>query len=152
MIGKNSAAGGMTVAQILKNSGYHTGLIGEWNLGDENSSGAPWEKGFDEFAGYLNPDEGKIFTPIMFALSAALHFQHRSNRWTPWRPGDGPNNGGKEMIYQNIGGQKNRYLPDFHTRPDENFIKNNQPDQFNHYRPFFLLLNLSAPRTLAGPG
>src|SRR5471032_2034638 len=29
----------ITVAQILKNSGYHTGLIGGWNLGDENSGG-----------------------------------------------------------------------------------------------------------------
>ena len=51
----------ITVAQMLKNSGYHTGLIGEWNLGDENSSGAPWKKGFDEFAGYLDPNDAENF-------------------------------------------------------------------------------------------
>ena len=26
-----------------------------------------------------------------------------------------------------------------------NFVKNNQPDAFNHYRPFFLLLNYKIP-------
>ena len=55
------AADATTVAQILKQSGYHTGLIGEWNLGDEHSSGAPWRKGFDEFAGYFNPDDAENF-------------------------------------------------------------------------------------------
>ena len=40
------AADEITVAQILKNSGYHTGLIGEWNLGDENSRRRAVEKGF----------------------------------------------------------------------------------------------------------
>ena len=48
------AADDITIAQFLKNSGYRTGLIGEWGLGDENSAGAPWKKGFDEFAGYLD--------------------------------------------------------------------------------------------------
>ena len=33
----------------------------------------------------------------------------------------------------------------------ENFIRNNQPGKLNKFRPFFLLVNLSAPRT-ATPG
>ena len=55
------AADETTVAQILKQSGYHTGLIGEWNLGDEHSSGAPWRKGFDEFAGYFSTTDAENF-------------------------------------------------------------------------------------------
>ena len=55
------AADDIIVAQILKNSGYHTGLIGEWDLGDENSPGAPWKKGFDDFAGYLNAADAENF-------------------------------------------------------------------------------------------
>src|SRR5215469_18751298 len=46
--------GEITSAQLLKNSGYFTSLIGEWDLGGEGSSGAPWLKGFDEFAGYFD--------------------------------------------------------------------------------------------------
>ncbi len=57
----------MTVAQLLKQSGYHTGLIGEWNLGDETTGGAPWKKGFDEFAGYFDPaDAGNFYADYMW--------------------------------------------------------------------------------------
>lgn len=45
-----------TVAEMLRRSGYHTGLIGKWGLGDvgEAESGLPRRQGFDEFFGYLN--------------------------------------------------------------------------------------------------
>ena len=45
------AADDITVTQILGRSGYQTGLIGEWNLGGEGTTGAPWSKGFDRFDG-----------------------------------------------------------------------------------------------------
>src|SRR2546430_15033824 len=32
----------------------HTGLIGKWGLGTENTSGLPQKHGFDEFVGYLS--------------------------------------------------------------------------------------------------
>src|ERR1017187_9096853 len=51
------APGEVTVGQFLKQSGYHTGLIGEWDLGGDATGGAPWLKGFDEFAGYLDPND-----------------------------------------------------------------------------------------------
>src|SRR5205809_5595570 len=44
----------LTVAEILKTAGYHTGLVGKWGLGDKGSSGVPQQKGFDEFVGYLD--------------------------------------------------------------------------------------------------
>ena len=55
------AADDITVAQLLKQSGYHTGLIGEWDLGGDGTSGAPWNKGFDEFAGYLDPGDAENY-------------------------------------------------------------------------------------------
>ena len=44
----------ITVAEVLKNAGYTTGLVGKWGLGEEASSGIPNKQGFDYFYGYLN--------------------------------------------------------------------------------------------------
>src|SRR5437660_5482376 len=44
----------VTVAELLQKAGYHTGLIGKWGLGTENTSGLPQKHGFDEFVGYLS--------------------------------------------------------------------------------------------------
>src|SRR3954447_18058616 len=43
-----------TVAEMLKEAGYATGLIGKWGLGENVTSGAPNKKGFDTFYGFLN--------------------------------------------------------------------------------------------------
>jgi arylsulfatase A len=42
----------VTIAQMLKKSGYSTALIGKWHLGDYGVS-LPNKKGFDEFYGML---------------------------------------------------------------------------------------------------
>ena len=124
------------VAQTLRQSGYHTGLIGDWNLGDENSSGAPWKKGFDEFAGYLDPkDAGYFYADYMFRY--APHTVLDTN--------DGPHYVGRELLYDNTAGKQGTYIPDLLTKAAVNFVKNNQPDAFNRYRPFFLLLNYKIP-------
>ena len=39
-----------TVAELLKASGYATGLFGKWGLGHEGSDGVPTRQGFDEFS------------------------------------------------------------------------------------------------------
>ncbi|HEY3931262.1 MAG TPA: sulfatase-like hydrolase/transferase, partial [Verrucomicrobiae bacterium] len=138
MFGKNSGSGELTVAQILKNSGYHTGLIGEWDLGDENSGSAPWKKGFDEFAGYFNPaDAGNFYADYMFRCAPRSIYDETNKQFNAFI--------GKEMIYPNIGKGKGEYIPDLYTKAALNFVKINLPDQFNHHRPFFLLLNYKIP-------
>ncbi|MGB7767818.1 MAG: sulfatase-like hydrolase/transferase [Verrucomicrobiia bacterium] len=135
------AAGDITVAQYLKQSGYHTGLIGEWLLGGDGTSGAPWEKGFDEFAGYLEPND------------ANNYYSDYLWRYMP-KAIPGPNDeqtvayNGREQLYLNADDKKGQYLPDLFAKAAGNFIRVNQPDQFNRYRPFFLLLNY----TIARPG
>jgi len=42
----------LTIAQMLKDSGYRTALVGKWHLGDHGVS-LPNKKGFDEFFGML---------------------------------------------------------------------------------------------------
>lgn len=46
----------VTVPALLQKSGYRTGLIGKWGLGDVGAaaSGLPRKQGFDDFFGYLN--------------------------------------------------------------------------------------------------
>jgi arylsulfatase A-like enzyme len=48
--------GDVTVAQVLKQAGYATALIGKWGLGNvgEAESGLPRKHGFDLFYGYLS--------------------------------------------------------------------------------------------------
>src|SRR6187401_3607855 len=45
----------ITVARVLKDAGYSTGLIGKWGLGEpsKNKQGLPRKQGFDYFFGYL---------------------------------------------------------------------------------------------------
>lgn len=52
-----------TVAEMLQNRGYKTGLIGKWGLGDEGNTGRPNDQGFDYFFGYLNQVHAHNFYP-----------------------------------------------------------------------------------------
>lgn len=138
------ASGEITVAQLLKQSGYHTGLIGEWNLGGDGSSGAPWLKGFDEFAGYLDPtDATNYYAEYVWRCAPGERLNPANNQREDFV--------GREMLYPNTGGKKGQYIPDLLTKAALNFVKNNQPDRFNRYRPFFLLLNCTIPAAGNGP-
>ena len=53
----------VTVAQVLKQAGYATGLIGKWGLGPENSAGTPNKKGFDYFFGYVDQTHAHNYYP-----------------------------------------------------------------------------------------
>ena len=132
------AADEITVAQILRNSGYHTGYIGEWNLGNENSSGAPWRKGFDEFAGYFDKAGASNF------YADYIYRYVPPSLRNPAR-GEMPEYNGRETLYYNSIGQRATYIPDLYAKAAVNFVKNNQPDKFNHYRPFFLMLDFEIP-------
>jgi len=39
----------VTVARVLKQAGYATGLVGKWGLGEAGTAGAPERQGFDYF-------------------------------------------------------------------------------------------------------
>lgn len=44
----------VTVAEVLRDAGYTTALIGKWGLGMPGDEGVPNKQGFDRFLGYLN--------------------------------------------------------------------------------------------------
>ena len=53
----------ITVAKVLKQSGYATGLVGKWGLGEADSTGIPNRQGFDTFFGYLNQAHAHNYYP-----------------------------------------------------------------------------------------
>jgi len=137
MFGKISApvAGELTLAQRLQQAGYHTGLIGEWGLGPE-----PWNQGFDEFAGFLDDLEGRnYYADYLWRYAPNSIMNETNNRLETFM--------GKARLFDNELGKKGQYLPELIINMSGNFIRNNCPDQFNSYRPFFLLANLPAPRS-----
>ena len=52
-----------TVAKVLKQAGYVTGLIGKWGLGEPGTTGSPVRQGFDEFFGYTNQRHAHNYYP-----------------------------------------------------------------------------------------
>ena len=54
-------AGELTLAQLLQNAGYYTGMIGKWHLGS-GPQFYPMKRGFDEFVGFL-PGETSYIDP-----------------------------------------------------------------------------------------
>jgi arylsulfatase A-like enzyme len=59
--GLGLTVGEITIAQLLKESGYHTGMIGKWHLGSQEQF-YPMNRGFDEFVGFL-PGESSYIDP-----------------------------------------------------------------------------------------
>ena len=53
----------VTIAERLQQSGYRTGLIGKWGLGDVGNEGRPNDQGFDYFFGYLNQVHAHNYYP-----------------------------------------------------------------------------------------
>ncbi len=123
--------GAPTIAEILKQSGYATGCLGEWNLG--HSVNTPPKRGFDEWAGLLT------------AADAQTDYPEFISRFDPPHAGVGGYDGVMQ-ISQNEHGAKGLSINELFTTAATNFAKLNRPDQFNKYRPFFLMLNYTLPR------
>ncbi len=52
-----------TVAKLLHDAGYTTGVVGKWGLGDPGTDGVPSKQGFDHFFGYLNHGHAHDYFP-----------------------------------------------------------------------------------------
>jgi len=59
----NLALEDVTIAEVLKEAGYATGLVGKWGIGHEGSTGLPTRQGFDSFFGYLDQHHAHNFYP-----------------------------------------------------------------------------------------
>jgi arylsulfatase A-like enzyme len=117
-----------TVAEALKQAGYHNGLVGKWGLGNEHTTGAPQNKGFDEFVGYLDQTHAHdYYTDHLWRYDRATG----RDQW--------------QTFYENMDGKKGLYIPDLFTTAATNFVRIHRPDAFNRFKPFFLYLACTIP-------
>ncbi|MCD6049841.1 MAG: arylsulfatase [Verrucomicrobia bacterium] len=119
----------VTIAEALQRSGYETGAMGKWALGDAGSSGVPTNQGFETWNGFLTGAHAQMYYP------PAIY-----------------SNKGVILVKQNEEGQKGLYAPDMITTGATNFVrlfssKPNLPD-----RRFFLYYAPQLPRANADLG
>ena len=125
--------GAVTVATWLKESGYHTGLFGLWNLGDTPAV-EPGTKGFDEFGGFLSESHARdYFTDNLYRQES---FSGKDRL---------------EMMTQNLDSKHGRYMPDFLGEIGAKFIQYSVPDSFNHHTPFFMCVSYPVPHDSTPP-
>ena len=121
----------ITIAELLKDQGYHTAHIGKWHVGRTNGM-APNDQGFDESllmasGMYLPEDDPGVvnakqdFDPIDRFLWKAMTFSASFNMQELFEP--------------------DRYLTDYYTEQAVKVIDANKD------RPFFLYLAHWAPHT-----
>ena len=117
----------VTIAELLKKAGYHTGLIGKWGLGNENTTGMPQNQGFDEFGGYLDQTHAHdYYTDHLWRYDPTLGFSRMA-------------------LIENDNDKKALYTHDLFETAALNIMKMNQPSPLNHYRPFFLCFAFTIP-------
>jgi arylsulfatase A-like enzyme len=117
----------VTIAAMLKEIGYHTGLMGEWNLGD-TAPVEPNTKGFEEFGGFLSQNHARdYFSDNVYRQELPSGTNRLLSLPENWARGQG------------------LYLPDFVGEMGGNYIRTRVPDAFNRYAPFFLCLAYPVP-------
>lgn len=53
----------VTVAEVLQEAGYATGIVGKWGLGEPETTGLPNRQGFDYWYGFLNQRRAHNYFP-----------------------------------------------------------------------------------------
>lgn len=106
----------VTVAQVLKEAGYSTAVIGKWDMAGPDAVGIPNRHGFDYSFGFL-------------------HSSHAHNHYPDylWR------NGQKVILEGNRNGQGDQYAHDLFTEEALAYIERERD------RPFFLYLAYTLP-------
>ena len=106
----------VTVAEVLKDAGYETGVFGKWGLGNAGTPGTPNKQGFNEWFGYLDQTHAHDYYPTQLYRNDFIY------------PMD-----------KNANGQKGQYSHDLFSMVASNFVR------VNKNRPFFMYLAYTIP-------
>jgi arylsulfatase A-like enzyme len=118
----------VTVAEVLKQAGYATGITGKWGLGDTLPGGGPGlpnRQGFDFAFGYHNQKHAhNYYPPFLFRNEEPVKL---------------PNSGDFDQTGAGTAREKRIYSPDLILDESLRFIDRNRE------RPFFLYLSWTLP-------
>lgn len=103
----------ITVAEVLKQAGYVTGMTGKWGLGEPGNTGVPNRQGFDEWFGYLNQRRAHTYYPPYL-----------------WR------NEEKVVLEANADGGRRQYSHDIFADFALDFLRRHRSEPFFLYLPF----------------
>src|SRR5689334_5703815 len=108
-------ASDITVAKVLKQAGYRTGIVGKWGLGGAYTEGIPNLQGFDDWFGFLDQTYAHSYYPQ-----------------TLW------DNREEKIIQRNLG-KRQDWAQDLFTQRALQFLDSSQKS------PFFLYLAYTTP-------
>ncbi len=103
----------VTIAQVLKDRGYATGIFGKWGLGVAGQHATPLKKGFDHFLGFLDQKDAHSHYPPRLDLDE-----------------------GVMEIVENADSAANVYGNDLFTAEAKKFIRENKDKPFFIYLPY----------------
>ena len=115
----------VTVAELLKQAGYTTGIVGKWGLGEPQTSGIPNKKGFDHWLGYLNQLHAHNYYPDYLWRNEEKVYL--ANEVKPINPPGG------------VATKRVQYSDDLFTADALQFL------EWSKDRPFFLYLAYTIP-------
>ncbi len=134
--------GDYTVAMLLKEAGYKTGLFGKWGLANHDQYGIPPVMGFDESYGYLNQRHAHCHYPeFLYHNGERVYYPENGTHHLP-------ENYKEDQPYDENGichplgiedHTKAKYAFDEYCEKSLEFVRNNSED------PFFLYLAYTPP-------
>jgi arylsulfatase A-like enzyme len=132
--------GDYTVAMMLQDAGYKTGMFGKWGLGLHDQYGIPRRMGFDEFFGYLNQQHAHNHYPeFLYHNETRVYFPengiHHTSRDLYY--GDHPYD--ENGICHPLGiddPSEAKYAFDVYCEKSLEFVRNNKDGPFFLYLPY----------------
>lgn len=119
--------GDVTVARVLRQTGYATALVGKWGLGLEDEEGEPLRQGFDEYFGFLSQTHAHNHFPNFLWRNGRK--EALPNELVQVGPTEGVGYASKRVAYAG----------DLFAAEAVAFIERNRE------RPFFLYLSIVSP-------
>lgn len=113
----------VTVAEILKQAGYNTGVFGKWGMGLQGTTGTPSRQGFDEWLGYLGQTHAHDYYPTQL--------------WRSSMPNDIEDH--ITPLDKNLEGKRGVYSHNFFSMAASNYVR------VTKYRSFFMYLPYTIP-------
>ena len=117
----------ITVAEILQNAGYITGMVGKWGLGAPTTEGVPNKQGFDLFYGYNCQRQAHTLYPMHLWKNEVRDLL--DNKMVPphsnLKQGADPSD---PASYNDF--QLNDYAPELMHKEALNFIDENKEESF----------------------